>query len=1248
MANKTDLKVVLSVDGERQFSATMKKVADQQKIIRAETKNAASALKDGGTAYEKARVKAEGLTKQIEQQEIEVKALKDAYKIAVDNEKRFAEQAVQTKQDYEQANAALKNMEETAKQAGKTKEELKEQFKEEREHVQKLKDAYDEAENRVRANAEVQTDLKVKLVNASASLNNMKSSLEKTNKQLVEHAEKSEKAAKKLKDLGTDAEFVGEKMQSAGDKMTKYLTVGILGAGAAASKAAIDYEDAFAGVVKTVDGTEEQLGKLNEQILDMSTNLPASATEIAGVAEAAGQLGIGVNDIRNFTDVMVKLGMSTNLNAEEAASSLAKFANITKMSAEDYGKLGSVIVDLGNNFATTESDIVEMATRLASTGTITGKTEPQMMAIATALSSVGIEAEAGGSAISKLMKTMDVAVQSHDTASKTIQKTGYSLRDLEMLADQDSKSFKSVAASLGMTSEELKAMMKSEKKLEQFSQVAGMTADQFIKAYGQDSVAALGSFIDGLNDTERIGKNSVEILQDMGLTEVRLSNAVLALSSSEGILNKAVDKANNAWNGVNEKQEKHNALQEEVNKRLETTGSKMTLAKNELTKTAIIMGDNFLPVIADVAGKVGELAEKFGALDKDTQKSIVKFALVVAAAGPVTKVFGGLTSGIGKTVTNVSKLISVTKKVKAGTYTGPLKNLLSAIIKTKNATGDLTTATSAATGAAGKLAGSSSSLAGLLGSSGPLIIAFVAAAAAAAGLYAAYRKLTEGDRAVTEGVEKMLSGFGKWDEAVSNATNLLSGLNTEIFVSSEKSAEISQSLDNVQKDITTIARNASDERRQLTEQEIKRLEDLFKKMSELSTQELQMQQAYQDAAITMAETTSDYSKENCADLIKTAQETKDNVVDLAKQQHAEKLALLKQAYEVEGTMTAEEYEQKKLDAQNDYDLAVQSANDKFAKVNEIVTQGYFEQNIKGNEHLQSIIDLNNQLTANDQQYADELARIASDMTLTAEAKQSQQNAAMWNHHFEKKRIQKEMAAAMENLNSEELAAWVEMSANTEAYGGKISDENQQIFDNFIGTYDNMPSKAKKKFKETMQGMIDGVKEKSGALYDKAAEIADGFISKIQKKFDIHSPSRVMRKIFGHVVEGGVVGVEENKQDIFNEAENIADGFLSEIGGLPQDIQASFIATADKLRALQVQINGAQQVYAACMQRYKQHKAAAVKNVATYNSTYGDTVNFDAIQKIEKVVVRNDLDLRKLADQLESITRSAMRGKGKKV
>lgn len=1115
MATKTDLRVVLGVDGEQKFTATMKNLEKQQKAIRAETKNASAALGDNASAYEKNRVKAESLTKQIETQQKKVQTLKEAYEKAVEKK-------------GEDSNVTL--------------------------------------------------DLKAKYESAEAALHNMESSLAKTNKALIEHTEKADKATKALNDFGDRAEKVGDKMQSVGSKMTKYLTTSILGAGAAVSKAAIDYEDAFAGVRKTVDGSEEDFAKLNEQILDMSTNLPTSATEIAGVAEAAGQLGIAVEDIGNFTEVMTELGMSTNLSAEEAASSLAKFANVTKMSTDDYENLGSAIVDLGNNYATTEADIVEMATRLAATGEIVGYTQPQMLAIATALSSVGIEAEAGGSAFSKLSKQVALAVA------------------------------------------------QGGESLKKWADVAGVSADEFKQAYEKDALGALSMFIDGLNDTSRLGKSSIEILNDMGITEVRMSNAVLALSASGGILNDTLDTANAAW-------EDNSALQTEVSKRLETTGSKLTLAKNELTKTAIVMGDNFLPTIAELAGKVGEAAEKFGNLDRETQKSIAKFALVVAAAGPTVKIFGSLTSGVGKTTKAVSTLISTTKAIKAGTYTGPLSNVLSALTKTKNATGDLAT--------------SSSSLAGLLGASGPMVAAFAAAAVAALGLYAGYRKLTEGDRAVTEGVEAMLSGFGKWEETVSNATNLLAGLNSEIIVSSEKSSEISASVDAVQAEITQIATSASEARRSLTDKEIERIEELFEKLSELSASELELQQAYQDAAITMAQATTDYSKENAVDLIKTAQEAKDGTVTLAQQQYTERLLLLKQAYETEGTMSEEEYNRQVEAAQKEYDLAVQSANDKFASVNEIITQGYFEQNIQGNEHLQNLIDLNAQFEANEQQYADETKRIAEDMTLNGQQKMQQQMVAMYFYHKEKKSIQEQMGIEAENLSSEELEAWIQMSANTEVYGGKISEENKKIFNNFIGTYDNLPKKAKEKFRETMQGMIDGIKEKTGALYSKAQEIADGFIQKIEQKFDIHSPSRVMRKVFRNVVEGGVVGVDENKKNLISEAESTADSFLSQFEGMPEELQGKFKALQPRLQGLQAQLNGAKAYGKMLTAKVAQSITNNTNNAVHSTEKYDYSNHFDAVFKVENMTVRNDTDIRTLSAQIEAVTRNVLSGKGAK-
>ncbi len=265
----------------------------------------------------------------------------------------------------------------------------------------------------------------------------------------------------------------------------------VSGIAAAATKTGIEFESAFAGVKKTVDATDEQLEVLKAGILDMSERMPESAAGIAAVAELAGQLGIETDAILGFTETMINLGESTNLAADEAASSLAKFANITGMSAENYENLGSAIVALGNNFATTEADIVEMSTRLASAGSVVGLTEPEILAISTALSSVGIEAEAGGSAISTLLKSMEQAVKTYGTANSVISSTGMSLRELEMLADSDGAGFKGLAHEMGLTADELKSYMSSADDLEAFAEVSGVSADQFVTAWGENAVAHL-------------------------------------------------------------------------------------------------------------------------------------------------------------------------------------------------------------------------------------------------------------------------------------------------------------------------------------------------------------------------------------------------------------------------------------------------------------------------------------------------------------------------------------------------------------------------------------------------------------------------------------------------------------------------------------------------------------------------------------------------------------------------------------
>ena len=335
------------------------------------------------------------------------------------------------------------------------------------------------------------------------------------------------------------------------------------------------FESAFAGVKKTTDATASEYEELRQGILAMSEQLPASADEIAEVAEAAGQLGIKKENLLDFTRVMIDLGESTNMTATDSASSLAKFANITNMAADKYSNLGSVIVDLGNNFATTESDIVAMGTRLAASGELVGLSQAQIMALAAAMSSVGVEAEAGGSAMSKLLKNIQVATE---TGGKSLTK---------------------------------------------YANVAGMTGDEFKRAFGEDALGATSAFINGLNDTERNGKSAIAILDDMGLTEVRLSNTILSLANANGVMTDAINTANSAW-------EENTALTNEASQRYATAESQVEMLKNKVNNIGISIYDDLrkpytevIALVSDTVSEIGDTIDESG-IFKNVAKNFSK------------------------------------------------------------------------------------------------------------------------------------------------------------------------------------------------------------------------------------------------------------------------------------------------------------------------------------------------------------------------------------------------------------------------------------------------------------------------------------------------------------------------------------------------------------------------------------------------------------------------------------------------
>lgn len=388
----------------------------------------------------------------------------------------------------------------------------------------------------------------------------------------------------------------------------------VQGIGIASTMAGSKFESAFAGVKKTVDGTKKEYQGLKKEILSLTRILPSSGAELAGTMEIAGQLGIKKSALPDFTKTMANLDVSTNMTAEEAATSFARFANITGMSDYDkkgisnYEKLGSTVVDLGNKFATTEQEIVEMGTNLSSTGKLIGLSAPEIMALGTALSSVGVEAEKGGSAMSKLFKKMQIAVETNN----------------------------------GMLAE--------------FASVSGMSKSQFTEAFKGSAIGAMSKFLGGLNDTKRNGKSAIAVLNDMKLSEVRLSDTILRLANSSGNMEKAVQTANKAW-------EKNTALTTEAGKRYETFESQIGLTKNAFSEMGIAIYDNLtrtpaLGVITKLRLAINDFTDNglYEWLDKINYK-LPTFKRQIESLGEKGPLIARLGIGLGEKLLDTGKWV---------------------------------------------------------------------------------------------------------------------------------------------------------------------------------------------------------------------------------------------------------------------------------------------------------------------------------------------------------------------------------------------------------------------------------------------------------------------------------------------------------------------------------------------------------------------------------------------------------------
>ena len=239
---------------------------------------------------------------------------------------------------------------------------------------------------------------------------------------------------------------------------------------------------------------------------------------------------------------------------------------------------------------------------------------------------VGINAEAGGTAISKVMINMALAVE-----------TGG-------------------------------------KELTMFADVAGKTSADFARQFETDAAGAIQSFITGLGQMKERGRSTLSVLEEMGITEVRMRDALLRASGAGDLLNRSLEIGVRAW-------EENTALTKEAEVRYKTLASQLTIFWNNLKDVAIELGGSLAPALQSILNlskplieSLGVAAKWFAELPQPVQTVAIALAGVAAAAGPALIALGAMLpaiTAITGAIAGAGGLVAALTMV-VGVLTGPV------------------------------------------------------------------------------------------------------------------------------------------------------------------------------------------------------------------------------------------------------------------------------------------------------------------------------------------------------------------------------------------------------------------------------------------------------------------------------------------------------------------------------------------------------------------------------------------------
>lgn len=1021
------------------------------------------------------------------------------------------------------------------------------------------------------------------------------------------------------------------KMAKTAVKGLAVISAAVAAAGGYFIKAGSDFEAGMSKVEAISGASADEMERLTEKAKEMGAKTKFSATESAAAMEYMAMAGWKTEDMLNGIEGIMNLAAASGEDLATTSDIVTDALTAFNLTAADSAHFSDVLAKAS---ASSNTNVGLMGATFKYVAPVAGALGYSIEDMSIAIGLMANASIKGETAGTQLRATLSRMAKPTDEVERAMNDLGISLTN----SDGSMKSFYEIMLDMrqgfsGLTKEQkasYAAMLGGQEAMSGLLAIVNASDEDFatltkeinnadgaaqeISSTMQDNLQGAMEELSGSVETFGIEvyESMQEPLKNAAKEGTSYVNQITEAFKSGGMQG-AVEEAGTVFANLATK------AAEQAPKMVEATVSmvksfmdglkknktKIIKAAGEFVKTLASGIADLLPkeIQKPVKDMISDISKSFssGGLKKAIKSVVDLFSGLVKIIGNIAKVvLPILTKAIDVVASNMDGIIPILAGVATAMMALKVANTVSSFINTLKDTVQMLFTTISAH----PIGALVTALAGVT----------VAVSAFVLETSNANDKLRQSNEQLADSYQKIGDGAQEWSSKVDAAKSSMEGFDDSIIMSSEKQQQLASDMDDVQDQITEIAQLASEERRDLTQQEIDRLDDLFAKMRDLAQQEMEVQQAKQDVVITQAEQlknatdlTAEAYEDEAARVIKASEETAQGVKDYASETYTNKLALNEQLLG-----TSEEYDNAWLEEQNrlayeEYQTAVDTANKKHSDVLQIEAQTYLDRNAALQGYLDDVVTGNSELTKQEQKFSDDSLAIrqkyvdqygeefARNQTASLEY-QKEMRALERQHNDAMAEIQDEYLNNVDDQTLAEAGAWLQRIYDAQEAGATLTEEQKTLAKNLIFAMSNLPDDMKEKGQETLDALNAGLSEDGETIYfagkslgKKAVDGMDsgsegsysigeaggqGFVNGLRAKIraaanaghdiakaaldaqartqDSHSPSRKAMKLGKYNALGYALGLEKNTDLVVDSAENMVDSALGVAKAMAND------------------------------------------------------------------------------------------------